>query len=43
MGPISPNSMEHNEHREVVQEEQVDTVNSNDEFVVDDVEENPTI
>ena len=35
--------MEHNEHREVVQEEQVDTVNSNDEFVVDDVEENPTI
>ena len=28
---------------EVVQEEQVDTVNRNDESVVDDVEENPTI
>ena len=35
--------MGHNEHREIVQEEQVDTVNKNDESVVDDVEENPTI
>ncbi|KAL6330811.1 hypothetical protein AAG906_009239 [Vitis piasezkii] len=38
-----PNSMGHNEHREVVQEEQVDTVDRNDESAVDDVEENPTV
>ena len=43
LGPVSPNFMGHNEHMEVVQEEQVDTVNRNDESVVDDVEENPTI
>ena len=35
--------MGHNEHREVVQEEQVDTVDRNDESAVDDVEENPTV
>ena len=35
--------MGHNEHREIVQEEQVDTVNKNDESVVDDIEENPII
>ena len=35
--------MEHNEHMEVVQEEHVDTVDRNDEFAVDDVEENPII
>ena len=35
--------MGHNEHREVVQEEQVDTVDINDEFAVDDVEENPAV
>ena len=34
--------MEHNEHREVVQEEQVDTIDKNDEYAVDNVEENPT-
>ena len=35
--------MGHNEHREVVQEEQVVTLDRNDEFAVDDVEENPTV
>ena len=35
--------MGHNEHREVVQEEQVNTIDRNDESTVDDVEENPTI
>ena len=35
--------MEHNEHREVMQEEQVDIIDRNDKFAVDDVEENPTI
>ncbi|RVW54166.1 hypothetical protein CK203_090530 [Vitis vinifera] len=35
--------MEHNEHREVMQEEQVDTIDRNDKSAVDDVEENPTI
>ena len=35
--------MEHNEHREVMQEKQVDTIDRNDESVVDDVEENHTI
>ena len=35
--------MGHNEYREVVQEEQVDTVEKNDEFLVDDVEKNPTV
>lgn len=35
--------MGYNEHREVVQEEHVDTVDRNDESEVDDVEENPTI
>ena len=35
--------MGHNEHMEVVQEEQVDTVDRNDESAVDDVEENPTV
>ena len=35
--------MGHNEHREVVQEEQVDTIDRNDESTVDDIEENPTI
>ncbi|KAL6345710.1 hypothetical protein AAG906_017451 [Vitis piasezkii] len=43
LGSVSPNSMEHNEHREVMQEEQVDTIDRNDKFAVDDVEENPTI
>ena len=43
LGPVSLNSMEHNEHREVVQEELVDTVDKNDESVVDDIEENPTV
>ena len=43
LGPVSPTSAGHNEHREVVQEEQVDTVNRNDESTVDDVEENPTV
>ena len=43
LGPISPNFVGHNEHREIVQEEQVDTVNKNDESVVDDIEENPII
>ena len=43
MGPISLNSMGHNEHKEVVQEEQVDTFDGNDESTVDDVEENPTV
>ncbi|KAL6313455.1 hypothetical protein AAG906_004418 [Vitis piasezkii] len=42
LGPVSPNSMGYNEHRKVVQEERVDTVDRNDEFAVDDVEENPT-
>ena len=42
MGLVSPNSVEHYEHREVVQEEQVDTVDRNDESAVDDIEENPT-
>ena len=35
--------MGYNEHRKVVQEERVDTVDRNDEFAVDDVEENPTV
>ena len=35
--------MGHNKHKEVVQEEQVDIFDINDESVVDDVEENPTI
>ena len=35
--------MGHNEHREVVQEEQVVTLDRNDEFAVDAVEENPTV
>ena len=39
----SPNSMGYNEHRKVVQEERVDTVDRNDEFAVDDVEENPIV
>ena len=43
MGPVSPNFVGHNEHREIVQEEQVDTINKNDESVVDDIEENPII
>ena len=43
LGPISPNTMGHNEHKEVVQEEQVDTIDWNDESTVDDVEENPTV
>ena len=43
LGLVSPNSMGHNEHMEVVQKEQVDTVDRNDESAVDDVEENPTI
>ena len=43
LGLVSPNSMEHNEHREVMQETQVDTIDRNDESVVDDVEENHTI
>ena len=43
LGLVFPNSMGHNEHREVVQEEQVDTVDRNDEFSVDDVEESPTV
>ena len=40
LGPVSPNSMGHDEHREVVQEEQVDTIDINDESTVDEVEEN---
>ena len=43
LGLVSPNSMGHNEHMEVVQKEQVDTVDRNDESTVDDVEENPTV
>ncbi|RVW25166.1 hypothetical protein CK203_112506 [Vitis vinifera] len=43
LGPVSPNSMGYNEHRKVVQEERVDTVDRNDEFAVDDVEENPIV
>ena len=43
MGPVSSNSMGHNEQREVVQEEQVDTIDINDESAVDDVEENLTV
>ena len=43
LGSVSPTSMEHNEHREVMQEEQVDIIDRNDKFAVDDVEENPTI
>ncbi|RVW14202.1 Retrovirus-related Pol polyprotein from transposon TNT 1-94 [Vitis vinifera] len=43
LGLVSPNSMGHNEHMEVVQKEQVDTVDRNDESAVDDVEENPTV
>ena len=35
--------MGHNEQREVVQEEQVDTIDRNDESAIDDVKENPTI
>ena len=35
--------MGHDEHREVVQEEQVDTIDRNDESAVDDVEENLTV
>ena len=35
--------MGNNEHREVVQEEQVDTVEKNDEYAIDDVEENPIV
>ena len=35
--------MGNNEHREVVQEEQVDTVDKNDESAVDDVKENPIV
>ena len=38
LGPVSPNSMGHNEHKEDFQEEQVDTVARNDESAVDDVE-----
>ena len=37
LGPVFPNSVEHNEHMEVVQEEHVDTVDRNDESTVDDV------
>ena len=43
LGTISPNFMGHDEHREVVQEEQVDIVNRNDESAVDDVKENLTV
>ena len=43
MGPVFPNFVAHNEHREVVQEELVDIIDRNDESAVDDVEENPTI
>ena len=43
MGLVSPNSIGHNEHRKVVQEEQVDTIDRNDEYAVDNVEENPTV
>ena len=43
MGPVFPDSVEHNEHMEVVQEEHVDTVDRNDEFAIDYVEENPTV
>ena len=43
MGPLSPNSIGHNEHRKVVQEEQVDTIDKNDEYAVDNVKENPTV
>ena len=35
--------MGNNEPKEVVQEERVDTVDRNDEFSVDDVEESPTV
>ena len=43
MGPVSPNFVGHNEHREFVQEEYIDTVDRNDESTIDDVEENPTV
>ena len=43
MGLVSPNSIGHNEHKKVVQEEQVDTIDKNDEYAVDNVEENPTV
>ena len=43
LGPISPNFVGHNEHMEVVQEEHVDTIDINDESVVDDVGENPKV
>ena len=43
LGPVAPNSMGHNEHMEVIQEEQVGTANRNDESAIDDVEENPTV
>ncbi|RVW35001.1 Retrovirus-related Pol polyprotein from transposon TNT 1-94 [Vitis vinifera] len=40
---IQMKSLGHNEHEEVVQEEQGDTVDRNYESTVDDVEENPTV
>ena len=43
LGLVSPNSVGYNVHMEVVQEEQVDTVDKNDESTVNDVEENPII
>ena len=43
LGLVSSNSIGHNEHEEVVQEEQGDTVDRNYESTVDDVEENPTV
>ena len=43
MGLVSPNSIGHNEHKKVVQEEQVDTIDKNDEYAVDNVKENPTV
>ena len=43
LGPVSPNSVGYNEHMEVMQKEQVDTVDINDESAIDDVEENLTI
>ena len=43
LGLVSPNSMGHNKHKEVVQEEQVDIFDINDESVVDDVGENPKV
>ena len=43
MGLVSSNSIGHNEHEEVVQEEQGDTVDRSYESAVDDVEENPTV